>query len=96
MFTGSRQEAGSFSPVITHHCLLEMIERRIREKRIIRKEGEGGWMNEETRKGRKREKLEYPRGPEKRAVSDDSESQGVEEGGGAAASELLAIYGSPF
>lgn len=61
-------------------------------------EGEwvGGWTSEGTRKGRKREKLKYPRGPEKRAVSDDSESQGVEEGGGAAASELLAIYGSPF
>lgn len=31
---------------------------------------------------------------EARGVSD--ESQGVEDGGGAAASELLAIYGSPF
>lgn len=42
VFTGSRQEAGSFSPVIAHHCLLEMIERRIREKRIIRKGGGRG------------------------------------------------------
>lgn len=94
VFTGSSQEAGSFSRLIGHHCLLEMIERRIRENRIIRNGKEGSFVR---REGKLEGKSWSTRGsPERRGVSDDSESQGVEAGGGAAASELLAIYGSPF
>lgn len=63
VFTGSRQETGSFSPVIAHHCLLEMIERRIREKRIIRKGG--GWARVDERgdvEGKEKGKVGVPEG----------------------------------
>lgn len=50
---------------------------------------------EEKEKGmREGKSWSTPEWDEARGVSD--ESQGVEDGGGAAASELLAIYGSPF
>lgn len=49
---------------------------------------------EEEEKGMRKGKSWSTRWDEARGVSD--ESQGVEDGGGAAASELLAIYGSPF
>lgn len=92
VYSGSRLVFSTHrSPLFTHQ------DDRERDPRIIYVErgSKGGDYGRGEGKRRMREGKSWSaRWDEARGVSD--ESQGVEDGGGAAASELLAIYGSPF